>query len=289
MDVEAFFAGDGPLSRCLNGYEPRSGQVDMAREVYRTLRQGGVLLAEAGTGTGKTLAYLVPALLAGKKVVVSTATKTLQAQILNNDVPLLAAALGRPVSVALLKGRQNYLCLRRFEGFRAQPLFRFAADARVYDRLERWAGATETGDRAELVDLPDEYGPWREVCSTSETCWGGKCPREEDCHLGRHRRAAQRAQVVVVNHHLFFADLAVRSTSAGEVIPRYEAAVFDEAHHLEAVATQYFGVRVSAHRVQDFTRDAAAALGRADGPLALALAAAGETAEAFWASLPRTE
>jgi len=289
MDVAAFFAVDGPLSRCLAGYEPRPGQVDMAQAVFRTLRGGGVLLAEAGTGTGKTLAYLVPALLAGKKMVVSTATKTLQAQILNNDVPLLAAALGRPVSVALLKGRQNYLCLRRFESFRAQPLFRFATDARVYHRLERWAGATETGDRAELVDLPDEYGPWREVCSTSETCWGGKCAREADCHLVRHRRAAQRAQVVVVNHHLFFADLAVRSASAGEVIPRYEAAVFDEAHHLESVATQYFGVRVSTHRIQDFARDAAAALGRGDAPLTQALAAASEASEAFWASLPRTE
>ncbi len=289
MSVEGFFSSAGPLSRCLEGYESRPGQVDMAHAVYRTLREGGVLLAEAGTGTGKTLAYLVPALLAGKKVVVSTATKTLQSQILQKDVPLLARALGRSVSVALLKGRQNYLCLRRFEQFRAQPLFRFAADARLYGRLERWAGATRTGDRAELEDLPDDFGPWREVCSTSETCWGGKCPQEEHCHLGTHRRAAQRAQAVVVNHHLFFADLAVRSASAGEVLPRYEAAVFDEAHHLESVATQYFGVRVGSHRVGEFARDASAALGRGDGPLAQALAAAAEASEAFWGSLPRAE
>lgn len=289
MDVDAFFAPSGPLSRCLEGYEPRAGQLELARAVYATLRKGGVLLAEAGTGTGKTLAYLVPALLAGKKVVVSTATKTLQGQLLQKDVPLLAQALGRPVSVALLKGRQNYLCLRRFEQFRAQPLFRFTAEARLYQRLERWAGATRTGDRAELDDLPDDFGPWREVCSTSETCWGGKCPREDDCHLGTHRRAAQRAQVVVVNHHLFFADLAVRASCAGEVIPRYEAVVFDEAHHLEPVATQYFGVRVGSHRLADFARDAAAALGKDDGSLAQALSAASEASEQLWASLPRPE
>lgn len=289
MDVDAFFSPSGPLSRCLPGYEPRPGQVELARAVYATLRQGGVLLAEAGTGTGKTLAYLVPALLAGKKVVVSTATKTLQGQLLQKDVPLLATALGRPVSVALLKGRQNYLCLRRFEQFRAQPLFRFTAEAKLYRRLERWAGATSTGDRAELDDLPDDFGPWREVCSTSETCWGGKCPREDDCHLGTHRRAAQRAQIVVVNHHLFFADLAVRSASAGEVLPRYEAVVFDEAHHLEPVATQYFGVRVGAHRWGEFSRDAAAALGKQDGALTQALSAAAEAAEQLWANLPRAE
>ncbi|MDW7709267.1 MAG: ATP-dependent DNA helicase [Deferrisomatales bacterium] len=261
----------------------------MAQAVYGTLQEGGVLLAEAGTGTGKTLAYLVPALLGGKKVVVSTATKTLQSQILQKDVPLLATALGRSVPVALLKGRQNYLCLRRFERFRAQPLFRFAAEARLYARLEAWAGATRTGDRAELADLPDDFGPWREICSTSETCWGAKCPREEPCHLGAHRRAAQRAQVVVVNHHLFFADLAVRSSSAGEVLPRYEAVVFDEAHHLEPVATQYFGSRVGSHRLADFTRDAAGALGGSDGPLAQALSAVAEASDRLWSSLPRGE
>jgi len=288
MDVENFFSPEGPLARCLPGYEPRAGQVEMARAVGDALDAGRLLLAEAGTGTGKTLAYLAPAILAGKKVVVSTATKTLQAQIVQKDAPLLAQALGRPVSVALLKGRQNYLCLRRFENFRAQPLFRFTAEAQLYQHLERWAGATATGDRAEMTDLPDDFGPWREVCSTSDTCWGGRCPREEDCHLLRWRRAAQRAQVVVVNHHLFFADLAVRATGAAEVIPRYEAVLFDEAHHLESVATQYFGTRVSNHRVAELGRDAVglASSVPGSGPVVAAL---GETSQAFWNALPRAE
>jgi ATP-dependent DNA helicase DinG len=264
----------------------------MALSVGDVFRGGGVLLAEAGTGTGKTLAYLVPAVLARKKVVVSTATKTLQTQILEKDVPLLSRVLGKPVSVVVLKGRQNYLCLRRFERFRARPLFRFAADASVYDQLERWAGSTQTGDRAELSELPDDYGPWREVCSTAETCWGARCNREADCHVLRQRRSAQKAQVVVINHHLFFADLAVRAVSPGEVIPRYDAVVFDEAHHLESVATEYFGVRVSSYRVAEWVRDAAALAAPGETlprPLAEALKAAELAAAAFWESLPRAQ
>lgn len=289
MDLETFFAAEGSLAAALPGYAPREAQQEMARAVARVLRSGGVLLAEAGTGTGKTLAYLVPALLARQKIAVSTATKTLQTQILERDVPLLARALGRPVSATVLKGRQNYLCLRRFEQFRARPLFRFPAEAALYDRLERWAGATRTGDRAELEDLPDDYGPWREVCSTRETCWGAKCAREGDCHFLNQRRAAQRAQIVVVNHHLFFADLAVRTVSGGEVIPRYAAVVFDEAHQLEAVATQYFGVRVSSYRVDEFVRDAARLPGEAPRSkgLAQALGAVSEGAAGLWAALPR--
>jgi ATP-dependent DNA helicase DinG len=291
-ELEAFFAAGGPLASCLEGYELREGQLQLARAVEGTLRGGGVLLAEAGTGTGKTLAYLVPALLSGKKVVVSTATKTLQAQILDHDVPLLAAATGRPVPVALLKGRENYLCLRRFARFRSRPLFRFAAEAEGYTRLERWAGRTGTGDRAEMPELPDDYGPWRDLCSTSDSCIGGRCDQEADCHFVRQRRAAQRAQVVVVNHHLFFADLAVRSASPGEVLPRHDAVVFDEAQHLEATATQYFGVRVSARRVGELLREAGAALGKeakGEGGLAAALATVREASDHFWESLPPAE
>ena len=293
MDIDSFFANAGPLARALPGYKLRQAQLDMAHRVQQTLAAGGVLLAEAGTGTGKTLAYLVPALLANKKVVVSTATKTLQNQILRNDVPLLTAALGRPIAVVLLKGRQNYLCLRRFLLFRRQARFRFPGEADLFDRLERWAGATTSGDRAEMEDLPDDYRPWREVCSTTDTCWGGRCPRQEDCHLQRARRAAQRAQVVVVNHHLFFADLAVRSSSSAEVLPRYAAVVLDEAHHLEAVATRFFGVGVSSYRVAELVRDAARLSGNGSGkggsaPLVAALTDAEAAAEALWAGLPRT-
>ena len=292
MDLESFFGPEGPLALHLPGYVPREGQLEMAKAVAVTLRSGGTLLAEAGTGTGKTLAYLVPALQVGKKVVVSTATKTLQSQLLEKDIPLLGRAFGGPVSAVLLKGRQNYLCLRRFERFRAMPLFKFARDAAHYATLERWAGATDTGDRAELEDVPEDYSPWGEVCSTAETCWGSRCPREEGCHLLRHRRAAQRAQIVIVNHHLFFADLAVRSASGGEVLPRFGAAIFDEAHHLEGVATQFFGARVSSYRVAELVRDAAALAGAKGGlsePLAGALDTVTESAEELWKAFAPTQ
>lgn len=305
MDLTEFFSGEGPLPAVLPGYAPRRGQVELARAVADTFSRGGVLLAEAGTGTGKTLAYLLPAVLAHRKVVVSTATKTLQAQIVHKDVPLLAAALGRTIAAVQLKGRENYLCLRRFERFRARPLFRFAAEAGPYERMSAWAGATQTGDRADLTGVPEDYAPWREVCSTTDTCWGGKCPRQEDCHFLRHRRAAQKAQVVVVNHHLFFADLAVRAASDAEVIPRYGAVVFDEAHHLESVATQYFGTRVSSFRLAELLRDAgrqaparaaSAKRGRTrakapqppdrEGALLDAVAEAGD---GLWRALPRAD
>ncbi len=287
MDLERLFADDGPLARAMPGYRLRPAQLEMARQVASVLREGGVLLAEAGTGTGKTLAYLAPAVLSGKRVVVSTATKTLQGQILERDVPLLARALGRPVSAVLLKGRQNYLCLRRFEKFRLQGRFGFGS---LDEAFERWAGATTTGDRAELEGLPDDYAPWREVCSTRETCWGARCPREAACHFLNQRREAQRAQVLVVNHHLFVADLAVRAASSAEVLPRYEAVVFDEAHHLEDVTVHHFGVQVGPHRIADLVRDARAELGGPGGPvpapLERALAALQEAADAFWEAVP---
>jgi ATP-dependent DNA helicase DinG len=263
--------------------------VALACAVEETLDQGGLLLAEAGTGTGKTLAYLLPAVRAGKKVVVSTATKTLQAQILEKDVPLLGEALGRPVAAVLLKGRQNYLCLRRFERFRAAPGLRLGREGAVLDRLERWGGRTQTGDRAELSDVPEDFWAWHDVCSTAETCWGSKCPREEDCFLLRRRRAALKAQVLIVNHHLFFADLALRSAAPAEVFPRYGAVIFDEAHHLEQVATQYFGVRVSSYRVAELVRDAAG-LDGPEQPLGeaprSALTRVAQAAEALWEALP---
>ncbi|MBI5015441.1 MAG: ATP-dependent DNA helicase [Deltaproteobacteria bacterium] len=290
MDLERFFGEGGALSGALNGYAPRPAQIQFARAVAETLGRGGVLLAEAGTGTGKTLAYLVPTVLAGKKTVVSTATKTLQAQILDKDVPLLSRALGSPVSATLLKGRENYLCLRRFEQFRSQPLFRFTADAAHYAVFAAWAGATPTGDRAELLGVPEGFAPWRDVCSTAETCWGGRCPREEMCHYLRHRRAAQKAQVVVVNHHLFFADLAVRASSGAEVLPRYAAVVFDEAHHVESVATQYFGTRVSSHRITDLLQDAdrlAAPSRDLANRWGNRVAAVAQRSEALWKVFPR--
>ncbi|MBI5441323.1 MAG: ATP-dependent DNA helicase [Deltaproteobacteria bacterium] len=288
-DLPHFFSSGGPLAAALPGYGPRPAQLALASAVAETLSDGGVLLAEAGTGTGKTLAYLVPAVAAGKKVVVSTATKTLQAQILEKDVPLLSRALGRPVAAVLLKGRQNYLCLRRFERFRAAGSLRLGREGRLLDRLEHWAGRTETGDRAELSGVPEDFWAWNDVCSTAETCWGSRCPREEECFLLRRRRAALKAQVLVVNHHLFFADLALRSSAPAEVFPRYGAVIFDEAHHLEQVATHFFGVRVSSYRLAELVRDGGSLDGLPESlpeGLRSALDHVARTGEALWGSLP---
>jgi ATP-dependent DNA helicase DinG len=230
----------------------------------------------------------VAAALSGKKIVISTATKTLQTQILEREIPLVSRALGRTVSAALLKGRENYLCLRRYKRYTSQHLLRFAGRSEV---LEEWAGRTQTGDREEIEGLPEEFDIWGRVAATSDTCRGQKCRHFEDCFLQARRKAAQRAQIVVVNHHLFFADLAVRSESAGEVIPRYSAIIFDEAHHLETVATQYFGVRLNSHRVAELVRDAGTLEGAkaSAGSLAETVDAVARAAENLWTVLAPEE
>ena len=245
----------GALARALPGYEHREDQLALASRVARALEERRYLVAEAGTGTGKTLAYLVPALLSGRRVVVSTATKNLQEQVWHKDLPLLAKA-GLEFEAALLKGRANYLCLFRAEKFARNPLFTHREEAEYWPGIAAWAEETETGDRAEL-DLPDQFGAWKELSATGESCLGRECERYEDCFVNRARARAAQAQVVVVNHHLFFADLAMRTSRAGaEVIPEYEAVVFDEAHALEDVATEYFGLQVSSFRVDELARDA---------------------------------
>lgn len=253
-----------PLSRLLPQYEHRAAQLAMAEAVEGALEDEHPLFVEAGTGTGKTLAYLVPAVLSGKKVVVSTATKALQDQIFAKDIPLLAQALaphGVPVRAALMKGLANYLCKRRFAELRASPRAVAGSPAltRMLGALERWALSTEEGDRAELSQLTDDAEIWQAVQSSSETRIGSACRHYEECFVTRMRRAAEDAQIVVVNHHLFLADLALR-TGKGEgyasVLPNYDAVVFDEAHQLEDVATAFFGVRLSSARIAALLRDA---------------------------------
>lgn len=290
--IKAFFAENGPLSRALGRYSQRQTQIDLALSIGDALENKKILLAEAGTGTGKTLAYLVPALLAGTKVVISTATKTLQSQIIQEDVPLLSRALEKKIPAVVLKGRQNYLCLRRFERIRSRAFLKLPSGPALDEKFQQWAGKTSTGDRAELKDLPDDYAPWSEVCSTSETCWGSQCSMQADCHFLRQRRAAQKAQIVVVNHHLFFADLAIRTASSGQVLPRYGAVVFDEAHHLESAATSFFGVQISSYRIKELARDARAMGGEGKAlPKALGAALVNvETASLeFWPSLSTGE
>lgn len=256
----AALGDDGPIARGLVGlgfaYEAREGQLEMARAVAEAIADERTLLCEAGTGTGKTLAYLVPALLSGRRVVVSTATKALQEQIFTKDVPMLHEHLGVSFSAALMKGLANYLCRRRLEEAQVATS---AADARgqLLARIEAWASSSETGDRAELTSLRDDDPLWREVHSGSDTRVGQGCAFHDRCFVTRMREEAQRSRLVVVNHHLYLADLALRRGGARQgIIPEHDVVVFDEAHQLEEIATDFFGVRVSTARVEAFVRDA---------------------------------
>jgi len=251
--VDAVFAVDGPLARTLPDFEPRSGQQDMAAAVARVFDGGGVLLAEAGTGTGKTLAYLVPAILSGQRVLISTGTKNLQEQIFFKDIPALRQALDVPFTATYMKGRANYLCLHRLDQINDN------SGPAAYDVflpiVREWAATTETGDRAELQDLPEDVPYWNDVSATAETCLGTECRRYEECFVTRMRQRAAESDVVIVNHHLLCADAAVRKSAFGEVIPACNHAILDEAHQLEDVATQYFGVSLSTYRVEDLAQD----------------------------------
>jgi ATP-dependent DNA helicase DinG len=278
---------DGPLARALPGYEERAEQLAMTALVERALAEDGVALVEAGTGTGKTLAYLVPALLSGKKVVVSTGTKTLQEQIVHRDLPLLARHLGVPVSAAMMKGLGNYLCLRRYGEFISSPETERVSSPRTLSLLREFRLGTSTGERSELK-LPEDAPVWAEVQSGSETRIGQRCQHYEACFVTKMRREAEQAQILVVNHHLFFADLALRGPHGGSAIPDYDAVIFDEAHQIESVVTEFFGVRVSTARVEALMRDAERAFRSAhmlEAVLPLctdSLAAASD----FFASLP---
>jgi ATP-dependent DNA helicase DinG len=257
--VAGAFAEHGPIAKALSGFEARNGQLEMADRAADVFTTGGVLLAEAGTGTGKTLAYLIPAILSRRRVLVSTGTKNLQEQIFYKDLPVLRESLGIPFTATYMKGRGNYLCLHRFESFKeggtAQTLG-FTRDESVYVRIiDEWRTETETGDRAELEDLPEDLPFWKDIAATSENCIGSECPRYNDCFITRMRQRAAESDLVVVNHHLLCADAAVRQSAYGEVIPTCHYAVVDEAHQLEDVATQYFGIAVSNYRVDDLGRD----------------------------------
>jgi ATP-dependent DNA helicase DinG len=247
----------GALASVLDGFEPRTSQQQMAEAVARVVTDGGVLLAEAGTGTGKTLAYLVPAILSGRKVLVSTGTRNLQQQLIDKDVPLLQRALG-PFRATCMKGRGNYLCLHRFEQALHDDRPRDDETRVAMTVIEHWAPRTPTGDRAELADLPEDLPFWHGIAATTENCLGSECPRYTDCFVTRMRQEAADADVVIVNHHLLCADAAVRRHSFGEVIPECQVGIVDEAHQLEDVATQYFGVSISNYRVEQLFTDAAA-------------------------------
>ncbi len=256
--VAAAFAPGGPLARVLPGFEARPGQLEMADAVAAVFADGGVLLAEAGTGTGKTLAYLVPAIYSKERVLISTGTKNLQEQIFYKDLPVLRECLPVSFTATYMKGRGNYLCLHRFDAMRESVPPQHAYHVRV---IEEWSRETETGDRAEIEDLPDDLPLWKEIAASNENCIGAECPRYGDCYVTRMRQRAAASDLVIVNHHLLCADASVRQNTYGEVIPDCRYAIVDEAHQLEDVATQYFGIAVSNYRVEDLARDAERAAG----------------------------
>ena len=253
--ASTFFGDGGLLARALPAYEERVAQQRLSEAVERTIRDGGVLVAEAGTGTGKTLAYLHPAVDLGRRVVVSTGTKNLQEQLVQKDLPLLSKALGRELRVAVMKGRGNYLCLLRFASFRDSGTVRRLDEVPLLQGVKAWAETTDTGDRAEVADLPDNAEFWREISASSENCIGSECPLFDPCYVTKMRQKAAEADIVVVNHHLLCADLSVKDGSYGQVIPPYDTVILDEAHLIEDVAAHHFGVQVSSHRIEDLCRD----------------------------------
>lgn len=249
------FAADGPLARAVAGYRRRDQQVEMAQAVADTIDRRGVLVAEAGTGTGKTFAYLVPALLSGGKVILSTGTKTLQDQLFNRDLPTVREALRVPIVIALLKGRANYVCKYHLERNLADGRFASREDVRHLQAIARYARQTKSGDRAGLSDVPEDSSAWPMATSTRENCLGSECEHHKECFVMEARKQALAADLVVVNHHLFFADLVLRDEGVSELLPQCNTVIFDEAHQLPDTATLFFGESVATSQLTELARD----------------------------------
>lgn len=252
------FSPDGPLARAIGGYRVREQQVEMAERIAAAINSCSVFIAEAGTGTGKTFAYLVPALKSGGKVIVSTGTKTLQDQLFNKDLPMVRDALKAPVKIALLKGRANYVCPYHLERALADGRFLTREDAADARRISIFAKVTHSGDKAECLEVSENSPVWNHATSTRENCLGQDCPDYKDCFVMLARREAMAADLVVVNHHLFFADVMLRDEGMAELLPACNTVIFDEAHQLPEVATLFFGDSISTAQVLDLARDARA-------------------------------
>jgi ATP-dependent DNA helicase DinG len=253
--VERAFSVDGVLADCVEEFRPRGGQIAMANAVAQTIDAGGVLVVEAGTGVGKTFAYLVPALLSGERVLLSTATKNLQDQLFGRDIPRLVTALGLPVRIALLKGRSSYLCMHRLADARQSDIAHKVAVQRDLARVEAWSQSTRAGDIAELTALDEGSPVIPLVTSTRDNCLGARCPQINNCHVNLARREALAADVVVINHHLFFADLNIRESGVAELLPNVRTVVFDEAHQLNEIGVQFLGRQLSTQQLDYLGRD----------------------------------
>lgn len=261
-DWDEIFGAEGPLARVVEGFTTRPEQIEMAAEVARVLQSRGRLVVEAGTGTGKTYAYLVPVLLSGRRVIVSTGTRTLQDQLFRRDLPTVTAALGRPVRIALLKGRANYLCLHRLELAEQQAVARGLRRevAVALPHVRNWSRTTRQGDVAELARFSESDPVWPWVTSTRDNCLGPDCPSFDRCHVIKARREAQAADVVVVNHHLLMADLVLKEEGFGDLLPGADAIVIDEAHQLPEIAAAFLGFAVSSRQLESLAKDLAVEL-----------------------------
>lgn len=287
-----FFSQRGILSNWHPKFEFRPGQLEMAEAVESALTENRHLIVEAGTGTGKTLAYLVPAILSGKRVIISTGTKNLQEQLFFKDIPFLAQHLAEPLSVCYMKGRANYLCRQKLYDADREPILEGLEELNDFKIIRDWEKETSTGDRAEIRTLPENSTVWAKLDARREMCSGQKCPQFERCFITQMQRNAAESQLIVVNHHLFFADLAVKENDFGGVIPDYQAVIFDEAHEMEDVAGQYFGIQVSNHQINDLVRDVTALARRKDfgtTDLDRTLIQLQDASAQFFALLPQAE
>ncbi len=253
--VAETLSNHGALAQAVTGFQPREGQTDMAMAVTLTLEQGGQLVVEAGTGVGKTYAYLVPVLLSGQRALVSTATKALQDQLFSRDIPRLVEVLGLPIRVALLKGRSNYLCLHRMAQARHSAESAQPGAQKALAKIETWSQSTRTGDMAELTGLDERSSLWPLVTSTRDNCLGSSCPSYRACHVNLARKEAMASDVVVINHHLFFADMAVRESGVAELLPTVRVTVFDEAHQLNEIGVNFLGKQLSTVQLLELSRD----------------------------------
>ncbi len=258
LTVRHFFGRKGLLSEWHPNYEFRSGQLEMAEAIEAALKDKKHLIVEAGTGTGKTLTYLVPAILSGKRVVISTGTKNLQEQLFFKDIPFLEKHLGE-IRACYMKGRSNYACRQKIYDAEKEPVLEGMEEVADFEIIRAWEKTTETGDRAEIRTLPESSSAWAKVDARSDRCSGQKCPQFERCFITRMHQKAMESDIIIVNHHLFFADLSVKGdTDSAGIIPEYSTVIFDEAHEIEDVAGQYFGVSISSYQFDELTRDVSA-------------------------------
>ncbi len=255
IEVERFFSAQSPLSTEVDSFRPRAQQREMALAVAAAIKDNSILVAEAGTGTGKTFAYLVPALINGGKVIISTGTKNLQDQLFQKDLPRVRDALKAPVSIALLKGRSNYVCHYHLERALSDGRFATREDLKHLAQIKQYAKISDSGDKSGVADVPENAPIWMSVTSTRDNCLGQECPNHKDCFVLKARSAAMQADIVVVNHHLFFADVMLRDEGVAELLPTCNTVIFDEAHQLPETASLFFGENISTSQILDLVRD----------------------------------